>query len=266
MGKAKRLPVQNLRSAVRRFGALGDESRQVLRALTTKFSLSVAGGDLTLISGKWYVTHSGLLQLAHRNRCSGIETKTVPQFCEPTASRWVIKATVFKTPRSKGFVGYGDADPTNVSAQVRGAELRVAETRAVNRAIRKAYGIGICSVEEIGAFPAPPDTAAPQDRLMRSTPANGNGTHPLRDRLCLLIRKHGLDANLVKLYAADFCGTQELHQASREQIRKFVIHLAQYAEHDRDGLLSHLNSYVAKPVAPAVPDVSQGQEKTRGAA
>ena len=25
-----------------------------------------------------------------------------------------------------------------------------AETRAVNRALRKAYGIGICSVEEIG--------------------------------------------------------------------------------------------------------------------
>ena len=30
--------------------------------------------------------------------------------------------------------------------------MRVAETRAVNRALRKAYGIGICSVEEIGSF------------------------------------------------------------------------------------------------------------------
>jgi hypothetical protein len=26
--------------------------------------------------------------------------------------------------------------------------MRVAETRAVNRALREAYGIGICSVEE----------------------------------------------------------------------------------------------------------------------
>ena len=49
-----------------------------------------------------------------------------------------------------GFVGYGDADPSNVSPMVRGAEMRVAETRAVNRALRKAYGIGICSVEELG--------------------------------------------------------------------------------------------------------------------
>ena len=29
--------------------------------------------------------------------------------------------------------------------------MRVAETRAVNRALRKAYGIGLCSVEEFGS-------------------------------------------------------------------------------------------------------------------
>jgi hypothetical protein len=41
-------------------------------------------------------------------------------------------------------VGWGDADPSNVSPLVWGAEMWVAETRAVNRALRKAYGIGIC--------------------------------------------------------------------------------------------------------------------------
>jgi hypothetical protein len=46
------------------------------------------------------------------------------------------------------FVGY-DADPSNVSSLVHGAEIRVAETRAVNRALREAYGIGLCSVEEL---------------------------------------------------------------------------------------------------------------------
>ena len=55
-----------------------------------------------------------------------------------------------------GFVGYGDADPSNVSPLVRGAEMRVAETRAVNRALRKAYGIGLCSVEELGSLSGPP--------------------------------------------------------------------------------------------------------------
>ena len=56
----------------------------------------------------------------------------------------------------KDFVGYGDADPSNVSSLVHGAEMRVAETRAVNRALRKAYGIGICSVEEIGSLDRQP--------------------------------------------------------------------------------------------------------------
>ena len=67
------------------------------------------------------------------------------------AGRWVFKADRLQSPTSKGFVGYGDADPSNVSSMVRGAELRIAETRAVNRALRKAYGIGLCSVEELGA-------------------------------------------------------------------------------------------------------------------
>jgi hypothetical protein len=74
------------------------------------------------------------------------------QFCDAAASRWAFRAIVYKSPRCKGFVGYGDADPSNVSPLVRGAEMRVAETRAVNRALRKAYGIGICSVEEIGSL------------------------------------------------------------------------------------------------------------------
>jgi hypothetical protein len=70
----------------------------------------------------------------------------------PSSLTWAFKATVYKSRTCKGFVGYGDADPSNVSSLVRGAEMRVAETRAVTRALRKAYGIGICSVEEIGSF------------------------------------------------------------------------------------------------------------------
>ncbi len=142
--------------------------------------------------------------------------------------------------------------------------MRVAETRAVNRALRKAYGIGICSVEEIGSFPAPPGPPAQSQRSMKSQPANGNH-HPLRDRLCLLIRKHALDGNLVKAYAAEFCGVSELRQASREQVASFIKHLAEYAERDRDGLLGQLNSYVPKPVATAVEQAQAGEQKVESA-
>ena len=104
--------------------------------------------------------------------------------------------------------------------------MRVAETRAVNRALRKAYGIGICSVEEIGTIPNPVEKLPPQN-------ANGNGqwTHgpKVRDRLCQIIRQHKLDPELVKAYAVDFCGTKTLREASREQVENFVQQLADWA-------------------------------------
>ncbi|HUL15228.1 MAG TPA: hypothetical protein VLV88_04470 [Terriglobales bacterium] len=164
---------------------------------------------------------------------------------DPATSRWVFRATVYKSPRSRGFVGYGDADPSNVSSLVRGAEMRVAETRAVNRALRKAYGIGLCSVEELGSFSASPPGSHPN----QAAPVSGNGngfshSQPrLRDQLCLLIRQFNLDPSLVKAYAADFCGTETLKEASRDLVESFISHLAAAAKNDRDALNCKLNSY-----------------------
>ena len=124
-----------------------------LKELTGQYSLSVAAGDLQFLDGKWYVTHSGLLRIAQRRRCCGIKSALQERLSDPAANRWIFKATVYKSPGSKGFVGYGDADPSNVSPLVRGAEMRIAETRAVNCALRKAYGIGLCSIEETTWFP-----------------------------------------------------------------------------------------------------------------
>lgn len=151
--------------------------------------------------------------------------------------------------------------------------MRVAETRAVNRALRKAYGIGTCSVEELGSFSGPLPAAARQQHVAAgSERSNGNGHHPLRDRLCLLIRQHQLDPALVKAYAADYSAVSELRQASREQVARFIRHLAEYAQADRDGLLCQLASYAPKkPVGSAVDEASEkdpadDSEKGTGAA
>jgi len=125
-----------------------------------------------------------------------------------------------------------------------GAEMRVAETRAVNRALRKAYGIGICSVEEVGSFAG--QCTSPSNAKKPSQAVNGNGNfggRTVRDRLCQLIRQHQLDAALVKSYATDFCGVKVLRDATREQVENFVAHLADWAEKDRNALLCQLNSY-----------------------
>ena len=163
---AARLLNQNLKAANQKWGGVTTTFfPDVLATYTLDFRLSVASGDLILLESGWYITHVGLIRLARRNRCAGIHVEPATSFSEPTKGRWAFKATVYKSRTCKGFVGYGDADPSNVSPLVRGAEMRVAETRAVNRALRKAYGIGICSVEEIASFAGAAATAQPPKKI-----------------------------------------------------------------------------------------------------
>ena len=230
----------NVDAAQERWGPLCLDLLSRLESLTKEHQLSVSHGDLLLLNRGWYVTHAGLLRLARRRHCTGIRVAPVDKFCDPSSQRWAFKATVYRSKQCRGFVGYGDADPSNVSPLVRGAEMRVAETRAVNRALRKAYGIGICSVEEVGTIPNTGEKRPPEN-------TNGNGDGPkVRDRLCQIIRQHKLDPELVKAYAVDFCGTKTLRDASRQQIENFVQQLADWATKDRNALLCQLNSY-ARP-------------------
>jgi hypothetical protein len=238
------LILENIRFAKELWG-LSAVQRATLKALTRKFQLSISLGDLRLLDASWYVTHSGLIRLAKRSHCAGIDARSMQEYCDPASSRWVFTATVYKSSGSRGFVGHGDADPSNTSALVRGAEMRVAETRAVNRALRKAYGIGICSVEELGYLSSPPERV--QGKGIDSSHSNGNGSRTsqprLRDRLCLLIRRYELDPSHVKRYAADFCGTEALRDASRDLVEAFISTLAAEAAKDRAALICKLNSY-----------------------
>jgi hypothetical protein len=241
----------NLRSARIRWGSpFTRPAIAQLRSFTYEFAFSISAGDLTLLEQSWYVTHTGLLRLARRKKCCGLHVEAIESLSNSAANRFVLKATVYPSKGSAGFVGYGDADPSNVSLRVRGAEMRMAETRAVNRALRKAYGVGICSVEEIGSFAGPIEPGPKSLKIpSRGTNGNGNGTasgHKVRDRLCQIIRQHKLDPELVKAYAVDFCGTKALKDATREQVESFVKELAESAQKDRSALICQLNSY-ARP-------------------
>jgi hypothetical protein len=132
---AGKLLRQNRRNARNIYPDLSKHQLLILRDLTVTLHLSVFRGELLYFGGKWYVSHSGLLRIAHRRRCIGIDTAIEHHTTEASAGRWVFRATVHKS-ESRSFVGYGDADPSNVSPLVHGAEMRVAETRAVNRALR----------------------------------------------------------------------------------------------------------------------------------
>jgi hypothetical protein len=245
-GRAKALR-SNVAVATATWGRLPRTARDGLKELTTRYAISVALGDVQFIDGRWYVTHSGLLRIANRHRCCGIRVVRLAKLCDPATKHWVFRAIVYNSRMSQGFVGYGDADPSNVSSMVQGAEMRVAETRAVNRALRKAYGIGLCSVEELGSLPSP-SPAHNREQAPKPQPQNGsnNGHTRLRDRLCLLIRQYNLDPTLVKAYAADFCGTETLRGTSRDLVESFITHIAASAKENRDGLVCKLNSYAQR--------------------
>ena len=234
----------NISSAKSFWGKLTPAAFRSLKELTEAHCLSVALGDVLHVDGKWYISHSGLIRIAYRLKCAGIRVQPVTNFCDPDVGRWAFRATVYKTHCCKGFVGFGDADPSNVSPLVRSAEMRVAETRAVNRALRKAYGVGICSVEEIGSLRSEPQ---PNVRKLPPQPANGNGEPKLP--------RPALPANPPAPIGSPRGGNSTRpssasgipRQASRNQIAAFIKHLAELAAHDRDSLLCKLNSYQPKP-------------------
>jgi hypothetical protein len=233
----------NARLARYYWGRLPAEVIAYLADLTEKHSLSISAGHLRLLDGRWFITNAGLLHIAQRRGCLGIKTVLQRDSSDPDQRRWVFKAIVSKTQNSKGFEGYGDANPSNVSSAVRGAEMRVAETRAVNRALRKAYGIGLCSVEELGSHPFPMEPPNNKHAASQNGHGSSNGQPRLRDKLCLLIRNYELDPTLVKRYAADFCGTETLREASRDLVESFVSTISQEAANNRAALVCKLNSY-----------------------
>src|SRR6516164_1339142 len=73
----------NLRCAKQVFGAsLAPRLSKQLKSLTRDFSFSVDAGELQIINGGWYVTHTGLVRLARRKHCRGIHVEAVDSLCD----------------------------------------------------------------------------------------------------------------------------------------------------------------------------------------
>lgn len=69
---------RNLRAAKPTLGAvLGPRMTAQLKVLGQDYGFSVEAGELQVIEGNWYVTHTGLLRLAGRKKCSGIRVEAL---------------------------------------------------------------------------------------------------------------------------------------------------------------------------------------------
>jgi len=102
-----------------------------------KFTINLQGNE--------FITFEGLLNAFHQNKGTSIRTYELKG---STPARPLFKAIV---EGEKGkYYGHGDADDTNVGKMISRHKYRMAETRAIARALRWYNNIGMCSAEELG--------------------------------------------------------------------------------------------------------------------
>jgi hypothetical protein len=102
-------------------------------------------GVITMLQGRPYLNHDGLLMVAHDNGLASIETELISW--DPEARAAVVKATATGTRGT--FSDYGDANPDNVNRAIASACLRMASTRSVSRCLRLYLGIGLTCTSEL---------------------------------------------------------------------------------------------------------------------
>lgn len=109
---------------------------------------AVDSKDYTInLMGKEFVTFEGLLKAGHTIGLSSIETEMIK--ADFDSNIFVCKAKV-TLRNGVSCESYGDATPANVGNLVKAHSLRMAETRAIARALRWATNIGHTSLEELG--------------------------------------------------------------------------------------------------------------------
>lgn len=115
------------------------------------------------LQNKDFVTHEGLLNEFHQNKGKSISTEILRN-----DAMVLFKAVV---SGEKGeFTAHGDADEKNVNRMIKPHMLRMAETRAINRALRLYNNIGMCSAEELGES----STTEKKESKSEKKPANQN--------------------------------------------------------------------------------------------
>jgi hypothetical protein len=104
------------------------------------------------LQGKEFVKFEGLLDEFHNNKGQTITTEFLKTYKLSTPkgeiSGVIFKATV--TGERGTYQGHGDADDTNVGEMLIPHKIRMAETRAIARALRLYNNIGMTSSEELG--------------------------------------------------------------------------------------------------------------------
>lgn len=133
---------------------------------------------LVNFSGKDYIILRGLLTMAHNHGLTKIITSVVER--DADRRRYEVIATV---DGERGtFTGHGEADPSSVKRGFDNSLLRMAETRAIVRALRWYCGIGITALDELGPEPGEEaGPAVPRPANTDNAPARTTGENQIKN-------------------------------------------------------------------------------------
>lgn len=103
------------------------------------------------LQGKEFVLMGGLLELAHQDGLNFTNTEIL-QFPSDTNGQTTIVRAIVRTGKGE-FSGIGDASPASVpNKSIAVHSIRMAETRAIARALRVATNVSMTAFEELGEF------------------------------------------------------------------------------------------------------------------
>lgn len=177
------------------------------------------------LNGKEYVTHAGLLQLAHDAGLHSIEAAVV--YSDHGGNHYIVKAVAVGDRGT--YTAHGDASPQNTKLKT--ATLRMAETRAISRALRLYLGIGMTSAEELPGRRAEgedeDDQAPPAAALAPQRQTSGEehpSWHADSTKFPLAVEKLGINfKDLVAFGRAYNKPTpQEMDRAGREELYQWL--------------------------------------------
>lgn len=189
-----------------------EQLAQQIRALYAEFGLRPDLGHVIVMGDRPYVTKEGLIYYAQKSKqLAGIEVEIIERrqnFC-------LVKARVLTKDGGK-YEAYGDADVNNTNRMVTPHLIRMAETRAVNRALRIAFPIGLCSFEEL----AEQDIIDPA--IGEEVKVEKEATQRQLNTVKLIAEKRGLSQELLKELIEIHIGKNSLEELNREEVSTLI--------------------------------------------
>ena len=201
--------------------------------------IPIKNADGRVVGERSVVSFAGLLDLAHAERLTEINTTIAQLPSEANFQTAVVHATV-TTGKGK-FTGIGDANPRNVNPRIAPHIIRMAETRAIGRSLRTALNIGAVCLEELGDesdVTAPAESQGVNDNAVPTaatvtepTPiTRGNGTSSRatdaqRKFLYRLLQQRGIEGDAARTFLQKELGTPSVAEAPKHAVSALIDRL-----------------------------------------